>query len=207
LAAEVLTEADARRAKVHQLVDSLRRIVTVGANRMKTATACVRLIDKLDSKLKPIEVIKRIHTAEIATSLTAMERAMASASAVVTAVEHANWALFEGLKSVPAGAHILTRLNEGLENDEHVVHLADRLRECSGDAARLLLERAPAPPPPPPETGTPIQPDTKPSERRTISKASKRTTSAQLADTLGELRRVAEDHPNAEIDITWEIRE
>jgi hypothetical protein len=132
---------------------------------------------------------------------------MAYASAVVTAVEHANWTLFEGLKSVPAGAHILARLNEGLENDEHVFHLAERLRECSGDAARLLLERAPAPPPPPPpvETVTPIPPETRPSGKRTVSKLKKQ--SVPLADALGELRRVAESHPNAEIDIEWEIRE
>jgi hypothetical protein len=116
--------------------------------------------------------------------------------------------LFEGLKSVPAGARILVRLNEGLVNDEHVVHLADRLRECSGDAARLLKELAPAAPPPlPPEAVTPDRPVTKPSAKRTISKESKRTTSAQLADTLGELRRVADAHPDAEIDISWEIRE
>ena len=74
---------------------------------------------------------------------------MAAASAVVTAVEHANWALFDGLKSVPAGANILVRLNEGLSHDEHVIHLADRLRECSTDAARLLLEQVPTPLPRP----------------------------------------------------------
>ena len=207
LAAEVITEADVRRANVHQLVESLRRVVPADADRMKTAIACVRLIDRLDPKLKPIEVVKRIHAAEIATSLTAMERAMAYASTVVTAIEHANWPLFEGLKSVPAGAHILARLNEALENDEHVFHLADRLRECSGDAARLLLERAPVPPPPPPpvETVTPVQREVRPSGKQTVSRVKKH--SASLADTLGELQRVADDYPNAEIDIEWEIRE
>ncbi len=207
LAAEVITEADVRRANVHQLVESLRRVVPADADRMKTAIACVRLIDRLDPKLKPIEVVKRIHAAEIATSLTAMERAMAYASTVVTAIEHANWPLFEGLKSVPAGAHILARLNEALENDEHVFHLTDRLRECSGDAARLLLERAPVPPPPPPpvETVTPVQREVRPSGKQTVSRVKKQ--SASLADTLGELQQVADDYPNAEIDIEWEIRE
>ena len=207
LAAEVIAEADARRVNIHQLVESLRRVVPAGADRMKTATACMRLLDKLESKLKPIDVVKQIHAAEIATSLTAMERAMAYASAVVTAIEHANWTLFEGLKSVPAGAHILARLNEGLENDEHVFHLADRLRECSGDAARLLLERAPVPPPPPPrvQTVTPVQTEPRPSGKRTVSRVKKQ--SAPLADALGELQRVADEHPNAEIDIEWEIRE
>ena len=207
LAADVLKEADVRRAQIHQLLDALRRVVPAGADRMKTASACIRLLDKLDSKLKPIDVVKRIHAAEIATSPTAMERAMAHASAVVTAIEHANWALFEGLKSVPAGAHILARLTEGLVNDEHVFHLADRIRECSGDAARLLLERAPSPPPPPPpvETVTPLPPETRRSGKRTVSKVKKQ--SVPLAETLGELRRVADAHPNAEIDIEWEIRE
>jgi hypothetical protein len=208
LAAEVLTEVDVHRAKLHQLVDSLRRVVPAGADRMKTATACIRLLDKLDSKLKPIDVVKRIHATEIATSLSAMERAMASASTVVTAIDRATWVLFEGLKSVPAGAHILTRLNEGLENDEHVVHLADRLRECSDDAARLLKELAssPAPPPPPPvETVISVPPGTRPSGKRTVSRLKKQ--SVPLVDTLGELQRVAEAHPNAEIDIEWEIRE
>jgi len=81
----------------------------------------------------------------------------------------------------------------------------DRLRECSGDAARLLHERAPAAPksPPPVETVTPEPTPGK----RTISKESKRTTTAQLTEALGELRRIADAHPKAEIDISWEIRE
>jgi putative intracellular protease/amidase len=179
--------------------------VPAGADRLKTASACVRLLDKLDSKLKPIDVVKRIHAAEVATSLSAMERAMAAASVVVSAINHATWVLFEGLKSVPAGGHILTRLNEGLEHDEHVVHLADRLRECSDDAARLLKERAATAPPPPAEAVTPLPPETRRSGKRTVSKVKKQ--SVPLAETLGELRRVAEAHPNAEIDIEWEIRE
>ncbi|MCX6619569.1 MAG: hypothetical protein NTY38_00525 [Acidobacteria bacterium] len=207
LAADVQREAESRRARVHQLFDGLRRIVSAEADRLKTASACVRLLDKLESKLKPIEVVKRVHGAEIATSLAAMERAMTSASAVVTAIEHTNWALFEGLKSLPAGAHILARLNEGLTKDEYVFPLADRLRECSGDAARLLLERVPATPPTAPEPVEPSLPETRARVKRTISKVARQVTSAQLADTLGELRRVAESHPNAEIDIAWEIRE
>jgi hypothetical protein len=207
LAADVLKEADVRRAMVQQLLEAVRRIVPAGAHRLKTATACARLIEKLNSKLKPIEVIKRLHAAEVATSAPAMVRAMASASAVVTAIDRATWVLFEGLKAVPAGTHILAHLNEGLENDEHVIPLADRLRECSDDAARLLQERAAsAPPPPPPvETVTPLPPETRRSGKRTVSKVKKQ--SVPLADTLGELRRVAEAHPNAEIDIEWEIRE
>jgi hypothetical protein len=202
LAAEVLTEVDTRRVRVHQLLDKLRPVVPAGADRVKTATACVRLIDKLDSKLKPIDVIKRIYGAEIVTSLPAMARAMSTASAVVTALDHVTWALFEGLKSVPAGIPILAKLDEGLLNDEHVIPLADRLRECSGDAARLLHDLAPVPPPPP----TPV-PATAPPRagKRTISKFKKQ--SATLTDTLSELRRVAEAHPSAEIDIEWEIRE
>jgi hypothetical protein len=169
----------------------------------------VRLLDKLDPKLKPIDVVKRIQAAEIATSLSAMERAMSRASAVVTALDHVTWALFEGLKTVPAGAQIMARLTEGLESDEHVHPLADRLRECSADAANLLRELAPAAPPPPPpppvEVAMPVPPDAKQSGKRTISKIKKQ--SVPLSDTLGELRRVAEAHPNAEIDIEWEIRE
>jgi hypothetical protein len=171
---------------------------------MKTATACVRLLDKLDSKLKPIDVIRRIHAAEIVTSLPATARAMSTASAVVTALDHVTWVLFEGLKSDPAGAQIVARLNEGLEHDEHVVPLADRLRECSADAANLLRERVPAPPTPP-QPVEPVTPAPQRPGKRTISKIKKQ--SVPLADTLGELRRVAEAHPNAEIDIEWEIRE
>jgi hypothetical protein len=120
----------------------------------------------------------------------------------VTALDHVTWALFEGLKSVPTGIPILAKLDEGLLNDEHVIPLADRLRECSGDAARLLHDLAPVPPPPP----TPV-PATAPPRagKRTISKFKKQ--SATLTDTLSELRRVAEAHPSAEIDIEWEIRE
>ena len=51
----------------------------------------------------------------------------------------------------------------------------------------------------------PVPPDAKRSGKRTISKIKKQ--SVPLSDTLGELRRVAEAHPNAEIDIEWEIRE
>jgi hypothetical protein len=208
LAAEIMAEADVRRAKVRQLRDLLRRVVAAGANRLKTAEACVRLLDKLDSKLKPIEVIRRLAAAEVATALAAMARAMASAAAVVNGVEHTEWVLFEGLDSLPGGAQILAQLNQGLENDEHVVPLADRLRECSGNAARLLREHAPAPATPPPVTPpTRVPPPTPNPAKRSVARATKRTTSAHLNETLGELRQAAEAHPRAEIEITWEILE
>lgn len=205
LAAEILKQADERRTRVRQLLDALKRIVPAGADRLKTATACVRLLDKLESKLKPIEIVRRLHAAELSTSGTAMREAMTAASSVVTAIDHANWPLFEGLKAVPAGANILAKLDEGLRSDEHVHALANRLRECSADAARLLIERAPAvPAPPSPAPPAPAPAPQRPG-KRTISKIKKQ--SAQLTETLGELRKVAEAHPNAEIDIEWEIRE
>src|SRR5581483_5327877 len=101
LASEVLAEAEARRVKVRQLLEALRRVAPAGADRLKTATACARLLDKLDSKLKPVEVVKRLAAAEASTSLPAMARAMANASAVVTAIDHTEWVLFEGLQSSP----------------------------------------------------------------------------------------------------------
>jgi hypothetical protein len=206
LAAEVVAEADARRARLRQLLDELRRVVSPGVNRLKTAEACVRLLDKLDPKQKPIDTIRKLAAAEVATALAAMARAMISAATVVNAIDHTEWVLFDGLDRFPGGAQILAQLKQGLENDEHVVPLADRLRECSGNAARLLRENAPAPtttPPPPAKT----PPPSPPAGKRSIAKATKRTTPAQLNETLGELRRAAEAHPKAEIEITWEILE
>ena len=208
--AEVLAAAAERRTNAQQLLTALKRVVPSGANRLVTGNASVRLLDKLDSKLKPIEVVNRLHAAEIATSLAAMERSMSRATGVLTAIEHAGWTLFEGLKSIPESAHILTRLNEGLATDEYVLPLADRLRECSADAARLLIERTPPRPAPEPEPQAPpadIQPAPIPSGKRTVAKATKQTTSARLPETLAELQRTAKAHPDADIEITWEIRE
>lgn len=65
-----------------------------------TAEACVGLLDRLDAKLKPIDVVRRLATARIATSAPAMARSMTQATAVTTALEHGAWTLFEGIKSI-----------------------------------------------------------------------------------------------------------
>ncbi len=204
-AAEVTAAAAERRDAARQLLAALKRVVPVGANRLLTADASIRLIDRLDAKLKPIEVVNRLHLAEIATSLPAMDRSLSSAAGVQTAIEHSSWALFEGLKTIPEGANVLDRLNTGLSDDEYITPLAARLRECATDAARLLIERNPPPPPPPP----PQQPPPKETQtgKRTIAKETKQTTSAHLTETLAELQRAAKAHPNADIELTWEIRE
>jgi hypothetical protein len=138
-AADVLKAAGEKRERAAKLLAVLRRLPDLPADsdRLKTAIACAKLLDKLDSKLKPIDVVKRLHSAEIATSLAAMDRSVATAGVVLTAIEHTTWALFDGMKSDPAGAAILDKLNAGLTSDEYVVSLVDRLRECSSDAARL----------------------------------------------------------------------
>jgi hypothetical protein len=72
----------------------------------------------------------------------------------------------------------------------------------------LLIERTPPAPGP---QAVPVQPPdaqpAKPAGKRTIARETKQTTSAQLTETLSELQRAAEAHPDAEIEITWEIRE
>ena len=208
-AAEVLSAASERRDAARQLLTSLKRVVPAGANRLVTANATIRLLDKLDAKLKPIEVVNRLHTAEIATSLPAMERSLSRAAAIVTAIEHGSWTLFDGLKAIPEGAHILSRLNDALADDEYVTPLAERLRSCSNDATRLLIERTPPASVPQPAP-VPPRPDAPPPQltgKRTIARETKQTTSAHLAETLSELQRVAKAHPDAEIELTWEIRE
>jgi hypothetical protein len=212
-AADVVGVATAKRDAARKLLEALKRVAPAGADRVVTANACVRLLDKLDVKLKPIDVVKRLVSTEIATNLTAMDRSMVRAADVVTAIDHCNWTLLEGLKNIPAGAQILARLDAGLAENEYVTPLADRLRECSAAAARLVLERTPPPPPQPPVPSPPPTPVVPPPPtpttegRRTIAHESRQTTPARLRETLTELERAAEAHPESEIEITWEIRE
>jgi hypothetical protein len=209
-AADVLKAAEERRAKARQLLTGLQPVVPGGADRLKTAGACVRLLDSLEAKLKPIEVVRRVDVAEIATSLDAMDRSMQFASAVITSLEHANWALFEGLKEIKAESHaaaarqILDRLDEGLRHDEYVVHLSDRLRECGSDAARLLVEMAPKPEPPPVP-----KPEPKPGSKakRVVGTGHKVVGAGKLHEAVAEVEQAVSAHPNAEIELNWEIRE
>lgn len=210
--ADVLKAAGDKREKATQLLAALRKLPDVPADsdRFKTAAACVKLLEKLDTKLKPIDVVKRLQSVEIATSLAAMDRSIAGAGAVLTALDHATWALFEGIKADPAGVAILDKLKAGLTSDEYVVPLAERLRECSADAARLLAERTPKPPElkPPDATSTEAQPpEKKTTSKRVVASDRQTTTPARLNQTLNKLRDTAQAHPNAEIEITWEIRE
>ncbi len=211
--ADVLKAADERRPRSRQLLAGLQRVVPAGADRLKSAAACVRLLDCLDSKLKPIEVVRRIDTAEIATSLDAMDRSMQFAAAVTTALEHANWALFEGLKEITAEPHavaarqILSRLDEGLRHDEYVVHLSDRLRECGSDAARLLVEMAPKPQPKVEPKEEPKEEPKSPKPKKVVTRGNKTVSAGKLKDAVAEVERAVSGHPNAEVDLTWEIRE
>jgi hypothetical protein len=203
-AADVVKAAGEKREKSTQLVAALRRLPDLSADsdRVKTAAASTKLLERLDSKLKPIDVVKRLQSAEIATSLAAMDRSISSARAVLTAIDHATWALFDGIKSDPAGAAILDKMKAGLASDEYVASLVDRLRESSADAARLLADRQPKPPGPtePPEKE-------RTTSKRLVAKNSETTTAARLNQTLAKLKDAAEAHPNAEFAITWEIRE
>jgi hypothetical protein len=40
-----------------------------------------------------------------------------------------------------------------------------------------------------------------------VAHQTRQTTSSRLNETLSELQRAAKEHPNADIEITWEIRE
>lgn len=169
LVSDVKAVASAKRPVIEALVNTIADRATryaagdAGARR-RTADSALALLVSL-AHADDSALITTLAGAVLETSEAAVGRAIAQAQAATDAIRQANWALFDGIRSLAddrkvEGDSIMARLAEALRHDEHVLPLKLKLEELSRDAVTLLTRptAAPQPQPQPPGTGVPLTP-------------------------------------------------
>jgi len=167
LAADAKEVAGAQRVACSTLLAKLaERIRAFGLDptttpRHRTATAALALIEAIHAA-SPDDVLSVIARAAVDTSADAMGTSLRKASAVVTALDHARFELFEGLAAftddrAEAARLIGERVHEIFTKDELAVALESALRAAEADAVKLLT-RPIATPPQTPVTWPPAPP-------------------------------------------------
>jgi len=223
---KLVTEFDAPYARLLELMRSLQTAPGVAAgndaNRLVTARAVSALLASLKAAKKPIDCVRQLAGANIATSDTAMARSLKSAPDLVAVMEHLKWTLLSSVARITDGQRaeaariIFDRLRDAFSNDEYVTPLKPALHQAEDAATRLLVEQPPAPPVVTPPTPPPLPPDIKvpivpgpvrpPVAKRVVASGKKTAPGRDFDRIVEEIRRELEQAGDAEIDITWEIR-
>lgn len=107
------------------------------------------------------DVVATLAHADLITSEAAVARSLGQAATCADALTSASWQLFDAVRDLmdhrrTAAQSIMSRLQEVLTSDEHVVPLKSKLEELQRDVVSLLSVAAPAPTPLPP--APPAQP-------------------------------------------------
>jgi len=122
--------------------------------RQQSAESAQALLASL-AQAADSDVVATLAAAALHTSDAAVGRSLGQAQACADALASARWELFDAMRELQdhrrdAAGLVLSRLNEVLTSDEHVVPLKARLDELERDAMRLLTAAAPPPPAPAP---------------------------------------------------------
>ncbi|MEK7750963.1 MAG: phage resistance protein [Acidobacteriota bacterium] len=197
---------------VAKLRPVLQRLNTEGEPpaRLRTAEAVQTLIAEVEQTRKSLELARRIQTAAVVTSETAMGVALKQAGGIHAALDRLNLALFESLARIEdepratVARGILRQLREALREDEHVTSLDDVVRKLEEQATRLILDvpRPPIPLPPPIGEEVPLPPP-KPGK---LVVASGRKAAKGLAGWKEVAREIESNMADdTELVISWEI--
>jgi hypothetical protein len=184
-----------------------------GADRLKTATATVAVVERMHT-VSAEEVVDHLATAVVATSEAAMGECVGKGAELEGNLDTANWEIFEAVAKLSderkqAAEQILAEVRQALTSDEHVVQLAPALKGAQAKAVRLLTKSAPTPPTKHPERPEPEVVTPPPTVGvRTVSQGSEQNLSIQSAKGL--LERLAGEMStgqSARVSIGWVIEE
>ena len=136
-----------------------------GSDRLNTATATLRLIEKIQQSSDE-SLVDALASAEVQTSESAMGECLTKAGTITGTLDGTNWEIFEAIAGLTderktAASAIRLAVEEALRCDEHVKAIASALREAQSKALRLLTTEkpcSPVAPGPVVQTPTPVAP-------------------------------------------------
>ncbi|BAL23492.1 phage resistance protein [Azoarcus sp. KH32C] len=147
LVSEVREAARGKRLRAGELVSAVRDRAARYAPgpsgaRQRTAESAQALVEAL-CQADDRRLVEVLAGTTLDTSETAVGRSLGQVDATVAALANAKWQLFDAMQDLVDHRHsaaqvILTRLQEVLTADEHVVPLKSRFDEMERDAVRLL---------------------------------------------------------------------
>lgn len=206
LADAVRRNAEGRQSAVRELHDELaKHTATLGLDgeqpRMVTSKTLAALLPKLAGTTDATETLRVLAAASLPRENAFYQAHLKNAEQVTTALRTLTWAFLDQFAAADGDADayaIISALREAARHDEHEVALAARLREADKAAIALAVSRQP-PPGPGPGPTPPPPPPPPPSGNRVPAR--------DVAAFVEKICEAADDHPDAEFEITWRIAE
>jgi hypothetical protein len=193
------------------------------ADRLATSRALTPLLGRLVATTDDTQTVRVLASADLRKDNAFFSAHLDSAERLTSALRQVNWAVLEDVAAAEGGLEraLISGLRQAAGRDEHEVALAAPLRKVGDEAIALLRERARQPAPTPEPTPTPASPRTIAGGVVTGSDESVGTVNqdpSPLAPASGERIRAedvaafvykiveaADDHPDAEFEISWRI--
>lgn len=154
LVSDVREAARGKRTKAGELVSVVRDRAEryapgLSGARQRTAESAQALVEAL-TQADDRNLVRILAAMALDTSETAVGRSLGQVDATVSALANAKWQIFDAIRDLAdpyrtAAQGILSRLQEALTADEHVVPLKSRFDEMERDAVRLLASVAARP--------------------------------------------------------------
>jgi hypothetical protein len=183
------------------------------APRMQTAQASLALLSDV-AEADDAEVVNIVASAAVATSAAAMGHAIKQAAALVGTLDRAPWDLFDRMahmtgEGAPQAEVILAQIRDALTRDEHVVHLADVLKDAQADAYELLTKMAQGSqtttPPPPAPVPAPVAAPVLPRKPDPMTHARRGLKSEEALEVLASIEQALAANPDLALDIDWRL--
>jgi hypothetical protein len=213
-AARELAGQHAEQAReLERLLAQHRDDLGVGASktpdRYATAAAVRQLLDRLLVEADDAAVVEVLADASTPTTATAAFRSMTTSRAVARALHSTQWDVVRALSTITdsradEARSLQERLADTAGRDELAAGLADRLREVSAAAVRLLTQTAP-----PGTTTVRVVPGAKQVPADQAGAAASGTYDgppAGAAEELERLRAALAAHPDGTATLTWQVR-
>jgi hypothetical protein len=220
---DLVTEANRYRTAAHQLASQLdahadQLQLDHGFGRLATAQAAADLLDALAAGRSAKETVEQLARAELAGPADRTGRSISSAAQVTAALAAAPWDTFEIIASLPVpyaarGAAVMTELRRVAQADELTAPLVPALKRAQSDATALLREATGGGAASRAGTGagggagasTGGGSGAATAGSATNTGGSRRTGVNGIDEVLTDLRRFAEAHGNATIEVSWRV--
>jgi hypothetical protein len=191
------------------------------AERQATSRALTPLLGRLAATTDDTQTVRVLAGANLQKDNAFFYAHLDSAERLTAALRQVNWAVLDDLAAANGGLEqaLILGLRQAAGRDEHEVALAAPLRKAGDEAIALLRERArqPAPTPDPiPDSsrtiagGTVTGPDesadiVNQDPGRVPPAPGERIRAEDVAAFVYKIVEAADDHPDAEFEISWRI--
>jgi hypothetical protein len=179
------------------------------ADRMKTATSTLALVDRLQ-QTEAEQIIPTLAHAQIATTAAAMGECVKKSGQLLGALKSTNWEIFEAIGKLADERRLVAQeiresVQRVLKCDEHVISLAAALQAAQSKAVRLLTESSPVHSLPT-KAASP-QPTTTAAVRVVRRDSRENVDLAQARELLSDLERDLATGQRLRLSLSWIIEE